>query len=76
MIGFFLLSHEPVYMEANSCWHNIHGHIHQLSYSDTKHYTNACGVVNDFMPLNLDKIKNKLIPKLDGEVDVDLSLTN
>jgi len=55
MDEFFILSHEPIYLNKNMPYMNIHGHIHSNNL-DNPQYINM-GVENyDYEPQNLDKI--------------------
>jgi calcineurin-like phosphoesterase family protein len=64
---FFILSHEPMFLEKNSVYHNIHGHIHQYKYDDVNHYTNVCPEVNDYFPVALTDIVQRLKAEFGGE---------
>jgi len=55
---FFMLSHEPMYLNKNMPYINLHGHTHGLSYNSSQ-YIN-CSVENyNYEPQNLDKILYK-----------------
>jgi calcineurin-like phosphoesterase family protein len=54
---FFILSHEPIFLEANSPYINLYGHIHQHDYqSSTFNYFNCCVERNEYLPINYSKI--------------------
>jgi calcineurin-like phosphoesterase family protein len=54
---FFILSHEPVFLEQNSPYINCYGHIHQNEYqSPSMNYFNCCVERNEYLPINFKKI--------------------
>lgn len=53
--GFYLLSHEPIYVNAHMPYINVHGHIHGHKYED-KHYFNACVEHWNYTPFNFDLV--------------------
>jgi calcineurin-like phosphoesterase family protein len=53
---FFILSHEPVYLNENMPYVNIHGHLHSQKMQGN-HYINV-GVENwNYYPVNFDTIR-------------------
>jgi len=54
---FFILSHEPVYLNDNMPYRNIHGHIHSKRM-DNKCYVNASVECINYYPVNIVAIKN------------------
>jgi len=58
---FFILSHEPVYLNENMPYVNIHGHIHSTKYS-YRGYFNACVENINYTPIEFEAIK-KIIRK-------------
>lgn len=54
--GFYILSHEPVYLNSNMPYINIHGHTHSLKY-ENKQYANVCVECTNYMPVCFDDIK-------------------
>jgi calcineurin-like phosphoesterase family protein len=50
---FFILSHYPIFLEANSVFANIYGHLHQNLYSNPKNlcYFNMCVEQHDYKPV-------------------------
>jgi calcineurin-like phosphoesterase family protein len=57
---FMILSHEPIFMEANSPYINVHGHVHQHKYADEEHYYNVSVEHHNYTPVNLDEILEHL----------------
>ena len=51
-----MLSHEPLYVNKNMPYCNIHGHIHSLEY-DSKHYFNVSVECINYKPINFEEIK-------------------
>lgn len=54
---FQMLSHEPLYVNKNMPYCNIHGHIHSLEY-DSKHYFNVSVECINYKPINFEEIKS------------------
>lgn len=52
---FFILSHEPIYLNANMPYANVHGHIHNLKYEGS-HHINACVEHWDYTPFLFDRV--------------------
>ena len=55
---FFIISHEPVYVNQHMPYLNIHGHTHTNELNKDR-YINACLNVNDYIPLDLDQLIEK-----------------
>lgn len=57
--GFFLLSHEPVYVNSNMPYANLYGHVHgNPSYRDASPQSVCVSVERtDYAPLSFDRIK-------------------
>lgn len=47
---WYILSHEPVYLEKNSPYINIHGHVHSKKYEGTSHI-NVCVENTEYYPV-------------------------
>jgi len=60
--GFYMLSHQPMYMNQHMPYVNIHGHIHQNSYAGDQ-YVNACVECNDYKPFDFDQLKKRFSEK-------------
>lgn len=58
--GFYILSHEPVYLTEIMPYTNIHGHIHHLKY-DSKQYFNISVECINYTPINFEDIKKEII---------------
>jgi calcineurin-like phosphoesterase family protein len=58
--NFFIISHEPVFLNESMPYCNLHGHIHNISY-DYKGYINVSVDKTNFMPINLDELVDKII---------------
>ena len=66
--NFFILSHEPIQLEANSIYVNLHGHIHNTAICDLtqypikpnayNHFYNCCMDIHDFKPILFREIFN------------------
>jgi calcineurin-like phosphoesterase family protein len=55
--GFYILSHEPIFLEANSPMANLYGHLHQNNYqSPNLNYYNCCVEQHDYKPVDFDEI--------------------
>jgi calcineurin-like phosphoesterase family protein len=53
--GFFIISHEPVYVNENMPYANIHGHLHKTDWT-SKRFLNV-GIDNhDFYPVSFDDV--------------------
>lgn len=69
--NFFILSHEPLYVNINMPYVNIYGHIHDnFNYNKVS----ACGYcvsadVIDFIPISFDNIKNSILELRKNEID-------
>ncbi|MFU1794745.1 metallophosphoesterase [Paenibacillus azoreducens] len=59
--SFFILSHEPLYMNKHMPYVNIHGHIHSQKYEGL-HYFNASVEHWDYKPISFEEIKSSLVP--------------
>jgi calcineurin-like phosphoesterase family protein len=59
--GFFLLSHEPMYMNKHMPYVNIHGHIHGQKYEGNQ-YVNVSVEHWDYMPVPFEAIKSMFTP--------------
>lgn len=60
--GWFILSHEPLYLEKNSPYVNIYGHVHgDERYKDFSS-NSACVCVErtNYFPIDFDKVKNEI----------------
>ena len=61
---FYLLSHYPIYINENTPFVNIHGHIHSSKYvsngydNQEGHFNVSVEVLN-YTPINFDEIKQK-----------------
>jgi len=55
---FFILSHEPIYMNKNTPYINVHGHLHHLTYNDTGFF-NVCVENTDYAPINMEIVLKK-----------------
>jgi calcineurin-like phosphoesterase family protein len=71
---FFILSHEPLFMEANSPYVNAHGHIHQHKYADTEHYYNCSVEHHAYKPVAFEDILESLKPNAFKERHQDLQM--
>jgi len=53
---FFILSHEPMYLNKNMPMVNVHGHIHGQKYEGNQH-VNMSVEHWDYTPVNFEVIK-------------------
>ncbi|SEG07862.1 metallophosphoesterase [Paenibacillus sp. UNC499MF] len=58
--NFFLLSHEPLYMNKHMPYVNVHGHIHGQKY-EGNNYFNVCVEHWDYTPLNFEQIRDAVV---------------
>lgn len=60
--GFFLLSHEPLYINSNMPYANIYGHVHgNASYKDASPQSVCISVERiDYQPIALDEIRRRI----------------
>jgi calcineurin-like phosphoesterase family protein len=57
---FFMLSHEPLYLNNNTPYRQIHGHIHSGIMTPNLYY-NACVEHTNYYPVKFEDIKNYFI---------------
>lgn len=57
---FFILSHEPVYLNENMPYANIHGHTHHLKY-ESKQFFNASVECIDYTPVLFEEVKKAIL---------------
>jgi calcineurin-like phosphoesterase family protein len=55
---FFIFSHEPVYLNDNMPYVNVHGHLHSKKM-DSKQYINVSVENTDYAPVLFNDIKNR-----------------
>ncbi|MBC8061180.1 MAG: metallophosphoesterase [Clostridiaceae bacterium] len=53
---FYILSHEPLYLNENMPYANIHGRIHKLKY-DSKQFFNVSVECINYTPIDFENIK-------------------
>jgi calcineurin-like phosphoesterase family protein len=58
--NFYILSHEPIYLNENMPYANIHGHIHHLKY-DSKQFFNVSVECINYTPIKFEDIKKRII---------------
>lgn len=56
--GFYILSHEPIYLNKHMPYVNIHGHTHGVS-QDSPQYVNVSVEVIDYKPILFDRIQER-----------------
>jgi len=54
---FYILSHQPVFMNCNMPYMNVHGHIH-TNILNTNLFYNVGMMNHDYKPVNFEDIKN------------------
>lgn len=54
---FYILSHEPMFINGTMPYINIHGHTHQLNYMDgaNRHHYNVCVEKTNYTPILFSK---------------------
>lgn len=65
--GFYILSHEPCYINDHMPFINIHGHWHRKTV-DHPNFINVCVELRGYKPVNFDGIKEKYKSMLEGDV--------
>lgn len=67
--GFYLLSHEPVYMNKHTPFVNIFGHVHSHPNYQTWSECGVCVSVerHNYAPVNFEDINNYFIKKKGGK---------
>lgn len=63
---FFILSHEPMYMNKHMPYVNVHGHIHGQKY-EGKHHFNICVEQWNYTPLTFEQIRDTVVADEEGE---------
>lgn len=58
--GFFIFSHEPVYLNPNMPYANIHGHLHHLKYADNQFFNVSVECI-DYTPILFGEVRRKLM---------------
>lgn len=53
--NFYILSHEPLFMNDTMPYLNIHGHIHGECLDGKNHFNVSCEVLN-YMPIDFEKL--------------------
>jgi calcineurin-like phosphoesterase family protein len=62
---FFMLSHEPMYMNKHMPYVNVHGHIHGQKYEGKNHF-NICVEHWGYKPLSFAQIRNAVVGSEEG----------
>lgn len=62
---FFMLSHEPMYMNRHMPYVNVHGHIHGQKY-EGKHHFNICVEHWNYTPLSFEQIRDAVTASEEG----------
>ena len=66
--NFYILSHEPMFVNENMPYVNIHGHLHnsghENEFNTNKHHFNASVECINYTPLNLETIKKHFTSEL------------
>ncbi|GGI43210.1 metallophosphatase [Paenibacillus marchantiophytorum] len=58
--NFFFLSHEPMYMNKQMPYVNVHGHIHGQKYEGL-HYYNVSVEQLDYSPVSFEQIRDAVV---------------
>lgn len=53
---FYILSHEPIYLNENMPYMNIHGHLHSQKF-DSKQFVNVSVECINYTPIDFETIK-------------------
>ncbi len=59
--GFYILSHEPVYLNKSMPYANIHGHLHSCRIEGAA-YLNVSAELLEYTPISFDGLKLKVAP--------------
>jgi len=61
--GFWILSHEPLYINENMPYANIYGHVHaNPTYKDfSRQSICVCVERTDYRPITFEEVKNKVL---------------
>jgi calcineurin-like phosphoesterase family protein len=62
---FFILSHEPMYMNKHMPYVNVHGHIHGQKYEGNNHF-NICVEHSNYKPLSFEQIRDAVVASEEG----------
>lgn len=54
--GFYIFSHEPIFLNDSMPYVNIHGHLHQNKYEGNQYYNVSVECI-DYTPINFKKIE-------------------
>lgn len=57
---FYVFSHEPIYLNENMPYANVHGHIHHLKY-DSKQFFNVSVECINYTPIDFERIKEIIL---------------
>jgi calcineurin-like phosphoesterase family protein len=60
MNKFFICSHDFCYLEPNSCYCNLHGHIHSMQFDDHIHFHNVSVEHINYTPINFEAIVERI----------------
>lgn len=63
--GFYILSHEPIFLSADMPYANIHGHIHQHKMDDLRYFNASVEHIN-YTPILFEKIKKSINENVDN----------
>jgi calcineurin-like phosphoesterase family protein len=55
--NFFLLSHEPVFVNEQCPFCNVHGHTHGNKFENTFLHVNVCAECVDYTPISFGKVR-------------------
>lgn len=58
--NFFFLSHEPLYMNKQMPYVNVHGHIHSQKYEGLQYY-NVSVEHLDYTPVSFEQIRDSVV---------------
>ncbi|MBA2938024.1 metallophosphoesterase [Paenibacillus sp. CGMCC 1.16610] len=59
-MNFFFLSHEPMYMNKQMPYLNVHGHIHGQKYEGRQYY-NVSVEQLDYTPVSFEQIRDSVV---------------
>ncbi|MDR1268137.1 MAG: metallophosphoesterase family protein [Planctomycetaceae bacterium] len=55
--NFFLLSHEPIFVNEQCPFCNIYGHTHRNKFENTLLHVNVCAECVDYTPIPFDEVR-------------------
>jgi len=67
---FFILSHEPVFLDESTSYYNLYGHTHEKIVGGP-HHINCCVEHCDYRPRNLDELAKEHLRSASSELRIN-----